>query len=93
MANIVVTSTTNTIKVEFNAYASTIGTSKGTWNKTRITFELKYSDTFVKVLVIGEPNWAVSFDGSTGTLQIDSVNGVAPTSNSDLYDKLITLLG
>ena len=35
--------------------------------------------------------WSVTFDG-VGGLQIDSINGVAPTSNSDLYDKLIALI-
>ena len=93
MANITVTSTTNSISVEFNDYSSSLGTSKSTWNKTRITFGLKHSNSFVQVLVLGEPNWAVSYDGSAGTLQIDSVNGVSPSSNSDLYTKLIALLG
>jgi hypothetical protein len=36
--------------------------------------------------------FTISFDGSTGTMQVDSVDGVAPTSNSDLYDKLIALI-
>lgn len=93
MANLVVTSTTDTIKVVFNDLATAYGIKKATWHKARITFQLLPSDSYVKVLVLNEPNWAVSFDGSTGTAQIDSVNGVAPTSNSDLYDKLSTLLG
>jgi len=92
MANIVITSTTNSINVEFNTYSSGVGMTKGAWNKTRITFQLEYADNFVDVLVIGEPSWPISFDGSTGTLQIDSINGVAPTSNSDLYTKLIALI-
>ncbi len=92
MANLVVTSNTNNIDVVFNDLAAGVGIKKGNWNKLRITFQLMPSDAFVKVLVLNEPTWAVSFDGSTGTLQIDSVAGVAPTSNSDLYDKLIALL-
>mgnify|MGYP006323221309 CR=1 FL=1 len=89
MANLVVTSTTNTIDVAFNDLATTAGMESGTWHKQRITFQLMVSDSFVRVLVIGEPSWAVSFDGSSGTLTIDTV---APTSNSDLYDKLIALI-
>ena len=92
MANLVVTSTTNTIDVAFNDLATTAGMESGTWHKQRITFQLMVSDSFVRVLVIGEPSWAVSFDGSSGTLTIDTVAGVAPTSNSDLYDKLIALI-
>ena len=92
MANLVVTSTANTILVDFGALASTAGMKKGAWNKSRIKFQLMLSDSYVKVMVIGEPTWAVSFDGSTGTLQIDSVAAAAPASNDDLYTKLVALL-
>jgi hypothetical protein len=92
MANLVITSTTNKINVVFNDLATTAGIKKGTWHKERITFRLMNSDSFVNVLVINEPAWSVSFNGSTGTLQIDSIDGVAPTSNSDLYDKLTALI-
>jgi hypothetical protein len=90
--NLTETANTNNIDVVFNDLAAGVGIKKGNWNKLRITFQLMQSDAFVKVLVLNEPTWAVSFDGSTGTLQIDSINGVAPTSNSDLYDKLIALI-
>lgn len=33
-----------------------------------------------------------SYNGSVNTLQIDSVNAAAPSSNSDLYDKLKNLI-
>ena len=92
MANIVVTSSTNSIKVVFNTYASAIGIEKGSWSKDYIRFNLKASNAFVEALIHGETGWAVSFDGSTGTFQVDSIDGVAPTSNSDLYDKLIALI-
>ena len=92
MANIVVTSNTNNIDVVFNDLAAATGIKKGNWNKLRITFQLMPSDAFVKVFILNEPAWAVSFNGAADTLQIDSVAGVAPTSNSDLYDKLIALL-
>lgn len=39
----------------------------------------------------GDAKFAFTFDGATRT-QVDSVNGVAPTSNSDLFDKLIATL-
>lgn len=88
-----VTSTTNTIQVAFNDLSGIYNLKKSTWNKSKIDFQLLNSDLYVKVLVLNEPSWNVSFDGALDTAQIDSVNGVAPTSNSDLYDKLIALLG
>lgn len=93
MANLVITSTTNTVSVEFNDYTTSSGIKKGIWHKERIIFQLMPSDAFVKVLVLNEASWSVSFNGSTGTLQIDTVDTVAPVSNSDLYIKLVALLG
>ena len=93
MANLVITSTTNTIHVDFNDYTVPIGIKKSQWDKQRIRFELAPSDALIKVLVIGESAWAVAYTATDNCLIIDSVAGVAPTSNSDLYDKLIALLG
>jgi hypothetical protein len=91
MANIVVTSTTNSIKVEFNDYSTILNMAKGTWGKGYIQSVLLRTDG-VLVDLLGQPDWLVSFDGSVGTFQIDTIDGVAPTSNSDLYDKLIVFL-
>lgn len=90
MANIVVRSTTNSIKVDFGVYATALGVTKGCWRKERVRFNL--SSAYVNAIVYDEPDFAVSFDGATGTFQIDSVDGAAPSSNSDLYDKLIALI-
>lgn len=92
MANIVVTSSANNFIVEFNDYASFTGIKKAVWEKLDISFQLTHNDEFVRVCVKNEPSWAVTFDGNGNTLQIDMVVGVAPTSNSDLYDKLIALI-
>lgn len=92
MANLVVTSTTNSILVDFGVLSTSAGIEKGAWRKDRITFRLALSSAYIDVIVVGEPAWAVSWNGSSGTLQIDSVDGVAPASNSDLYTKLSALL-
>lgn len=92
MANIVVVSTTNNIKVDFGVLDSVTLISKGTWRKEEVSFFLKPSTAYVLVKVHNDLPFAISWDGSSNTLQIDSVDGVAPTSNSDLYDKLIALI-
>jgi hypothetical protein len=92
MANIVITSTTNSIKVDFGVLGTGNLPKKGAWEKDKIIkIELLPSDAFVKITNLGENEWQVSYDGNNG-MQIDSVDGVAPTSNSDLYDKLIALI-
>ena len=92
MANIIVTSSTNSIKVDFGTYSSSLGMAKAVWRKNDVHFNLRHGSDFAEAVVYNENAFALSFDGSTGTLQVDSVDGVAPSSNSDLYDKLIALI-
>lgn len=92
MANIVVTTTGDIFNIDFGVYDAAVKMKKSTFIKTKVRFELMVSDAFVRVSVQDMQDFAVSFDGSAGTLQIDLINGVAPTSNSDLYDKLALLL-
>jgi hypothetical protein len=94
MANVVVTSTTNAIKVVFNDAASAVGMEKGTWRKDKIDLvELVENDTYIRVKV-QESNgeFDVSYNETSGALIIDSVDGNDPTSNSDLYDKISALV-
>lgn len=90
MANVIVTSTTNSILIDFGAYyPAIINTRKIALTKAHIIFS--YRSNFVELHI--EPNdLAISFEGGENTMKVDSINGVAPTSNSDLYDKLIALI-
>ena len=90
MANLVITSTTNCIKVVFNDLAELAGREKGIWLKNDIRFDLAIGDANIVVSAKNETQWTVSWD--TGFI-IDSVDGSTPTSNSDLYDLLIALKG
>lgn len=91
MANIVVTSTINTIKVEFNDYSSALDNQEaGTYQKKDIRF-YRFSDK-VRAIVFNEKEWNLAYTQTNGCFIIDTINGVAPTSNSDLYTKLITLI-
>lgn len=90
MANIVITSTTNSIKVEFNDYSTVLGVDGGTYQKRDIVI-YRLTDR-VQCEVKGEKTWFVAYTSTTGCFIIDSIDGVAPTSNSDLYTKLIALI-
>lgn len=100
MANLVITSSTNGVHIDNGIYVG-IEAALGVIQK-KVSFRkddvrriaLAPSDANVNVwLVEMNVTFMLSFDGSTGTLQVDSVDGVAPTSNSDLYDKLKALIG
>lgn len=92
MANLIVTSTTNSVKVDFGVLGGGGIPKKGTFHHDHIvSFKLEPADAYVRATTIGENEWQLSYNGVNG-MQIDSINGVAPTSNSDLYDKLSVLI-
>jgi hypothetical protein len=100
MANIVMTSTTNTVKCDNGIYAGTqnalgLVMKKVAFRKDEIfRIGLAPSDAYVIVEFKSKTSFfLLNFDGATGAMQVDSIDAVAPTSNSDLYDKLVTLLG
>lgn len=93
MANTVITSTTNSIKVVFNDDSAKVGIDKGIWSKHHIlNFKLNTDH------ISAETNdhigrWIMSNTAnSINALIVDSVDGVAPSSLSDLFDKLSSLI-
>jgi hypothetical protein len=81
------------VKVVFKDDSSkTGGATKGTFNKVNIEYIYLHSD-HVEVVAGNASRWIVTDDtNSLGALIIDTVNAVAPTSISDLYDKLVALI-
>lgn len=92
MANITITSTTNSIHVNFGVYSTALETIQQTWNKSAVQNFRQTTDTCIMVTIRGEREWCVTWDGASGSFQIDSINGIAPTSNSDLFTKLEALI-
>ena len=88
--NIVIVTTTNSIKVDFNDLSSAVGVENGTWNKSAVK-SIKKATNHVEVYTNEDHRWLCTFDGSD-FLQIDAIDGVAPTSNDDLYAKLIAMI-
>ena len=98
MANLVITSTANSIKVDFNDQPffdkrDGMTFSKGTWAKSAIEdIKLNADDSMVIVQEKDDFEWRVSDAGTAGTLTIDSIDGATPSSLDDLYTKLIALI-
>lgn len=100
MPNLVITSTANSIKVEFNDQPYTdpndgFTFDKGTWEKDEIS-SIKCNTNFIVVSTKDEIEWFLSDDGysSSGvqTFTVDSVNGGTPSDLDDLYTTLIALI-
>ena len=93
MANIVITTTADQIEIVSNDLAIPSGSSKAVHrreNLESISMSPDESAVYVRLRSFGEA--PVSHDGSNGTLQIDTIDGAAPTSMNDLYDKLKALI-
>lgn len=92
MANIVITTTTDQIRVDFGAYyPSVIKYSKGTWKKTSID-NIELFAYWIEVIGRNSETWRVSHDGTDNSLIIDSIDGAAPSSLADLYTKLQAII-
>lgn len=93
MANIEITSTANSILVDFKDLweFTPHKIQKGIWTSGNVFFG-KYTN-YVEVIEGNNAAWAVSFDGHLGTFQIDKVNGTTPTDNEHLYTLLAACKG
>jgi hypothetical protein len=92
MANITVTKVGDSINIDLGVYAVVVDTEKATYQKNSIFLALNAANTFISVYINNRPAWTVSWDIVAGSFCIDSVEGVAPTSNLDLFNKLAALL-
>lgn len=92
MANTVVTSTTNAVKVDFGSDPSKPAYSKATYTKANIEY-VRLNGNHVEVVAADSARWILSdVVNSINALKVDTVDSVAPTSLSDLYDKISALI-
>lgn len=88
MANIVITSLDSNIRVDFNDFSPKYATKSIIRNKSE--FNITHLESGGVVVNIGSFfKMTVYWDQLS---IVDSVNGIAPTSNADLYEKIASLL-
>lgn len=85
MANLVITSDDNRIYIVFNDMSARAGMTSGDWSKDAISVSLNISNTDLFFSAINEQQWRFGYNTQ---LIVDSIDGVAPIDNSDLYTKL-----
>ena len=92
MAKTVVTSTATVVKVVFNDDAPAVGMTQAYFCRSNISEVRNISAGSVRVVLLTGASFSVSTNGAGGTLTVDSVDGVAPSSNIDLCDKIGALI-
>lgn len=92
MPNTAITSTASVISLVFNDDNSITGYDKGTYRIDHIVEVELRSDHVLLVLAVTH-RLQLSYSANTKNyLLVDTVNAVAPTSLSDLYDKIVALI-
>ena len=92
MANIVVTSTAEYIKVDFGAYyPDSYPVSKAYYNRNELEKVELYSNVVKVHMLDASKDWELTWDGAEG-FQVDTIDTAAPTSDSDLCDKIAALI-
>ena len=102
MANVTVTSSGNSVRVNFNDYGSSpnINTKYRSYCICDISeIEMAYDESHIHVIMRDAHEvrqWAITWDSTYSGddyFIVDSVDTVAPTSQADLFDKLEALRG
>lgn len=89
--SIVVTSTT--VDVDFGVVSTVSGIKRSKWRLDQFASVYQNVDTTVTVrAAAGLSDWPFSFNGSAGTMKVDSVNGVVPTSNDHLFELIAAVV-
>lgn len=91
MANIVITSTTNTIKFAHGTYSTSTGIVSELIRKDKIAY-IREDTLDLHLGVLGGREIELSHNGASNSFIVDSVDGVAPASLADLYTKISALI-
>ena len=92
MANIVVTSTAFTVLVVFNDYSDHEKIKQGSYRRDEIAEVIEHTgDEHITLVMLNGDEFKLSFSAAAGVGVIDTVDGVAPVSNDDLFAKLVAL--
>lgn len=92
MANIQITVSGTNVDVDFGAYGDgSILPYQSRYQRGDIVRVQRFTD-YVAVTMRDDEIWDVVYTATGSYLIIDKISTVAPTSNTDLYTKLIALM-
>jgi hypothetical protein len=83
--NLTITSTTNSIRVDVTG-----GDPFGVWRKDKI-IAFTYKGSYIEVKT-QDQSFEIAHTATVGCFTVDTVNGAAPSSLTDLFSKLAALV-
>ena len=99
MANVVITKSGSSIIVDFGVYTASetrVDMIKSSFHAGNLCEAHLYSDHVLVHMSAIPDTWRITYDSTYAGAEyfiVDSVEGVAPTSESDLFDKIASLRG
>jgi hypothetical protein len=72
-------------------YPDVVKFKRGYWPKDKVFYVLE-NTTHIEVDAADDNDWMLNHDGGNIGLQVGSINGSTPVSNSDLFNKITALL-
>jgi hypothetical protein len=92
MANLVITSTAYTVKVVFNDYSEATNIKSTNFRREDIAEVVEHHNAdYITILMLDGNDFNISWTSHVHAMVVDSIDGVAPTSNDDLTAKLEAL--
>lgn len=92
MEGVIITSTENYIKIDYNDYyPNPYPATVGYYNRSTIEKVKIYPNVVVVHILENTRDWELSYDGSEG-FKVKSIDGVVPTDLADLGSKLALLM-
>jgi hypothetical protein len=92
MANLIITKTTFTVKIEFGIYSEDTNIKSESFRRNQISeVKERFGGTHITVVILDGEDFDISYNTYKHAMVVDLIDGVAPTSNEDLFNKLVAL--
>lgn len=89
---ITITTTPTLIQVDMGAhYPNGVPFRRGTWHKSQIAYIFQ-NTTHIEIDASDGKDWILTFADENIGLRVATIDGIAPTSLDDLYNKLVAIL-
>lgn len=90
---ITITSSTSHVIVDMGDYytAKRVPFAKGYWRKDQV-FTVFQNTTHIEIDAVDNNSWILNHDGGEMGFQVASIDGLAPTSTADLFDKVVAII-
>jgi predicted Rdx family selenoprotein len=75
----------NTVSIDFGNYSSIVGVAKSKWRIDKLASVFLKTNGNVVIRPATGADYTFTFDGAGGTLKVDLVEDVVPTSAEHLY--------